>query len=340
MLRSCRYATCLFPRRLYSTKPPKPPKVPAALVGQLRKLVNVSLIKAREALRASNNDVELALQWLEKDLAVSGAAQAAKLEGRSAGEGVISTVVLSKGAGSQSGGLRAAMVELNCETDFVGRTENFSQLADGIARTAAFLPEQDGAEAAFYELPLDLLNNAPLMSESNNPWAWVTVENSIQSLIAQVGEKISLRRAVTINKDFSPEQGNHGLSLGTYNHGGSTVNTQGRVGSLALLSLQSPKLPELLVSEAFTTNLTRLERSLARQIAGFPTTSITLSEGQEPGTALYHQDFMMFPDYSTDKVEVALKKWGLAQGLVEGDVSVVGFKRWTVGEDLDAQTSN
>ncbi|KAG6900517.1 hypothetical protein C0993_009470 [Termitomyces sp. T159_Od127] len=333
MLSSFRYAACLSSRRLYSTEPPK---VPAALIGQLRKLIDVSIIKAREALSASNNDVKLALEWLEKDLAISGAAKAAKLEGRVAGEGIISTAVLSKGAGSHSGGLRAAMVELNCETDFVGRTENFSRLAASIAHTAAFISEQHGGEAAFCDLPLDLLNDAPLISETNpNPSTSVTVGNSIQSLIAQVGEKISLSRAVAIVNNPPQEQGDYGLSLGTYNHGGSTVNTQGRIGSLALLALKSPKLPELLASEAFTTNLTRLERSIARQIVGFPTTSIT-SDGQDLESALYHQDFSMFPEYSTDKVEVALEKWGSAQGLVDGGVSVVGFKRWTVGENMNA----
>ncbi|KAG6881356.1 Elongation factor Ts, mitochondrial, partial [Termitomyces sp. T32_za158] len=106
MFSSFRYAACLSSRRFYSTEPPK---VPAALIGQLRKLIDVSITKAREALSASNNDVKLALEWLDKDLAISGAAKAAKLEGRLAGEGMISTAVLSKGAGSPSGGLRAAM---------------------------------------------------------------------------------------------------------------------------------------------------------------------------------------------------------------------------------------
>ncbi|KAG6889984.1 hypothetical protein C0995_012944 [Termitomyces sp. Mi166 len=333
MFSSLRYATRLSSRRLYSTEPQK---VTVARIGVIRLIMDVSITKAREALAASNDDLKLALEWLQKDLVVSGAAKAAKLEGRSAGEGVISTAVLSKGIGSQSGGLRAAMIELNCETDFVGRTERFSRLAARIAHTAAFISEQHGAAAAFRDLPLDLLNDAPLISESDpNPSTTFTVASSIQSLISQVGEKISLRRAVAIVNNPPPEQGGHGLSLGTHNHGGTIVSTQGRIGSLALLALKSPKLPELLASEAFTTNLMRLERSLARQIAGFPTTSITASGGQELETALYHQDFMMFPDYSADKVEVALKKWGSAQGLADGSVSVLGFKRWTVGENSD-----
>ncbi|KAG6837647.1 hypothetical protein H0H93_004923 [Arthromyces matolae] len=330
---SLRYASCISSRRLYSTEPTK---VPAALIGQLRKLIDVSITKGREALSASNNDVKLALEWLEKDLAASGAAKAAKLQGRSTGEGVICTAVLSRGFGSSSGGLRAAMVELNCETDFVGRTENFSRLAANIAHTAAFIMEQQSSETMFQNFSIDALQDAPLISESNpNPTTSVTVGSSIQSLIAQVGEKISLRRAVAIVGNPPLTQG-VGLGLGAYTHGNSASSNQGRMGSLALLALKSSRLPELLASGAFITDLTRLERSLARQIVGFPTTSIMPTEGQELETALYHQDFMMFPPFSSDKVEVALKKWASEHELGEDGVGVADFRRWTVGENIDA----
>ncbi|KAG6865762.1 hypothetical protein C0991_011959 [Blastosporella zonata] len=327
MLGSFRHAACLSSRRLYSTEPPL--KVPVALIGQLRKLTEVSITKAREALSASNNDVDLALQWLEKDLAISGAAKAAKVEGRATGEGVISTAVLSRGAGFGHGGLRAAMVELNCETDFVGRTDQFARLASDIAHTAAFISEPHGSQI-FHEYSMDMLNDAPLISESSpNPSTSVTVGSSVRDLIAKVGEKISLRRAVAIVDNPPRQQSDLGLRLASYNHGSTGIATQGRIGTLALLALKSPKLPELLASEAFTTDLTRLERSLARQIAGFPTISV---RGEELDTALYQQEFMMFPDNPTDKVEVALKKWALAQELGEDGVAVVDFKRWTVGE--------
>ncbi|KAG6814152.1 hypothetical protein H0H92_002147 [Tricholoma furcatifolium] len=327
MFGSLRQVTCLSSRRLYATEAPK---VSAALIGQLRKLTEVSITKAREALSASNNDVDLALKWLEKDLATSGAAKAAKLEGRSAGEGVISTAVLSRGAGSLQRGLRAAMVELNCETDFVGRTEHFARLATDIAHTAAFISEQHGPEVSFQEHSLDMLNDAPLISESSpNPTTSVTVGTSIRDLIAKVGEKISLRRAVSIVHTPALQQGEIGLRLGSYNHGG-TVATQGRIGSLALLALKSPKLPELLASETFNDDLLRLERSLARQIAGFPTTSIKAIDGEDSESALYNQQFMMLPDYAADTVEVALKKWGLAHGLGDDALAVVEFKKWAV----------
>ena len=91
------------------------------LVAELRKLTEVSISKAREALAASNNDVPAARAWLQNDLAVSGAQRAAKVAHRAAGEGLVCASVFARGTGSTSdhGGVRAALVELNSETVFV-----------------------------------------------------------------------------------------------------------------------------------------------------------------------------------------------------------------------------
>src|SRR6266446_3815164 len=111
--------------RFYSTSAEKPP---LKLVAELRKLTEVSITKAREALAASNNDVSAALKWLQNDLAVSGAKKAAKVAHRTAGEGLVGASVLPRRTGSSPGGVRAALVELNCETDFVARNALFGRL--------------------------------------------------------------------------------------------------------------------------------------------------------------------------------------------------------------------
>ncbi len=63
-------------------------------------------------------------------LAISGAKKAAKVSHRTAGEGLVSASVLSRGTGSSPGGVRAALVELNCETDFVARNALFGRRCD------------------------------------------------------------------------------------------------------------------------------------------------------------------------------------------------------------------
>ncbi|TFK77413.1 hypothetical protein BDN72DRAFT_830574 [Pluteus cervinus] len=336
MLRPTSFSRLPTLTRLYST--PTGAKASVKLVAELRKITEVSISKAREALIATNNDLDGALQWLEKDLAISSAKKAAKLGGRVAKEGLITTSVLSSGISTRSGlgtgTIRAAMVELNCETDFVGRNELFGKLAADIAHTAAFMAEP-GPALDFQHCSLELLNDAPLLS-ATTPTAPPsgTVGTAIRDLIGKVGENVALRRAVTVAEGSTPQ--NTGIRLASYVHG-SNKSSQGRIGALALLALRSPKLSSLLSSEEFVAELARLERSLARQIVGFETETIT-GQGE---TSLYAQPFMMLGgEYASQPLRQALGAWAVKQGLVEQEdheqgVAVIDFAKWTMGEFVE-----
>ncbi|KAF8236791.1 hypothetical protein L208DRAFT_604486 [Tricholoma matsutake] len=344
MLRNIRYTVAFSSsRRVYST-PPKP-KPHLKLVAEIRKLTEVSITKAREALIATNNDLDLALQWLQKDLAISGAKKAAKVDGRFAGEGLISNCILSHGVGPQlgfgQGGVRGAMIELNCETDYVGRNELFGRLAADIAHTAAFISDPVGSDTAFQTCSLDMLNDAPLISQRHPHSATsATVGSSIRDLIAKVGEKISLRRAVTLVENPPQVRAGVGLRLASYNHGSVSLPSQGRIGSLALLTLKSRRLDDLMALEAFRTDLERLERSLARQMVGLETRCISPPPGEKDDTALYDQPFIMFSGESTGRtVREVLHNWAQERGIVEsaenfngGGLNVLDFRKWAVGE--------
>ncbi|KAL4070670.1 elongation factor TS-domain-containing protein [Scleroderma citrinum] len=318
----------LLLRSPYSTAP----KASLQLVAQLRKLTDVPISKAREALAAANNDVEGALKWLEKDLVVSGAQKAAKVEGRTTREGLVSVCVLSNGAAVVDGrrGIRASMIELNCETDFVGRNELFRQLAADIAHTAAFITEQHGTTPGQFITPcsLDVLGDAPLLSQ-NKPHVQTsaTVSSSIRDLIAKIGEKVSLKRAVTVV--HGEETSTLGLRLATYLHGATGSPFQGRISSLAVLGLKSPNLVELMKTERFAQDLGKLERAVGRQIAGFDTRSIRSAHDDE--TALYNQPFMMLGgEGANGSVQAGLERWSREREI--GSVDVVEFAKWTVGE--------
>ncbi|KAF9454201.1 hypothetical protein P691DRAFT_810928 [Macrolepiota fuliginosa MF-IS2] len=330
--------------RCYSTQ--QPAKASVKLVTELRKLTEVSISKAREALAATNNDVSAALEWLEKDLVTTGAKKAARVQGRSTTQGLISTSVLSNGVGVKGGagygGVRAAMIELNCETDFVGRNELFGRLAADIAHTAAYIPDVTGSKAAFQPSSLDLLQDAPLLSRAD-PSATPsgTIASAIRDAIAKLGENITLRRAVTVVEN-SAQNTDLGLRLASYVHGSINDPNQGRIGALALLALKSKSLPQLLATEAFRDDLGRLERALARQIVGFETHSI---EGDGEG-ALYNQPFMMLGGDSSDApVRDALVAWGkqkclISQPSVDEGVAVLDFAKWTVGEPINVNSES
>ncbi|KAF7968121.1 hypothetical protein HWV62_20108 [Athelia sp. TMB] len=354
MFRQVRTHACSAPlRRLYSTQPEKPS---IKLVAELRKRTEVSISKARDALSATNNDVSAALAWLQDDLVTSGAKKAAKVEGRDANEGVVSVSVLSRGVGAGwalgSGGVRAAMIELNCETDFVGRNELFGKLAADIAHTAAFLSEPLDPEAlpAFAALQVDALLDAPLLSHVDPTEApSSTVGSAIRDAIAKMGEKISLRRGTSLAQESQGRE-DRGTRLGSYLHGSVGNASNGRMGALVSLLVNSPYLAKLVGTEQFMQDLQQLERSLARQVVGFDTRqvmSLDFSEGRERDLQiLYDQPFAMFPDNPDgDVVEHVLQKWAVSKGMLttqeDPDVIteasalvVTGFEKWTVGEPI------
>lgn len=313
--------------RYYSTTP-EPGKPSLKLVAELRKLTEVSINKAREALVASSNDVQGALKWLQDDLAVSGAKKAAKLEGRTANQGMIGVSILSQGSGAGSGGVRAALVELNCETDFVARNELFGSLLADISHTAAFIsePEKQMTRNFIQSVPLDVLHDAPLVSESGQASPDNTVANAIRDMMSKVGEKISLRRASALVVDPLPivdstastSTTSMGLRAVSYCHGSVKLPSQGRIGVLATTLFMSPRLRELFASQAFKDDLAKLERSLARQIAGFPTTCIDVQDTVDEG-ALYNQPFMMYPGSNGETVRAVLDRWATEHDLKTGD---------------------
>jgi elongation factor Ts len=212
-----------------------PIKVPINLIAELRKQNPISLSKAREALAASHLSVPDALEWLEKDLEASGAKKAAKVGSRVTKEGLIAVTVM---------GTRAAMVELRCETDFVGKNEIFRTLAENICSTAAFLDVQSvgggqqqqqqhqyPAGDPLASFPIDELLQAPVIpldpaagllsssssssssSGSSSSSHHQNITQAITSAITHTGENIQLQRAVSFSSPI-PSSDAHGAGGG------------------------------------------------------------------------------------------------------------------------------
>jgi elongation factor Ts len=336
--------------RYYSSAPPTKPTT--ALISELRKQTQLPLSKIREALAQSNNSIPDALLWLEKDMAASGQLKLDKVGSRSTTQGVIAIYVLSEGGGFRTaGGIRAAMVELNCETDFVARNELFAQLASDIAHTAAFISEaknntKGDQQVEFNHLSVDQLKDAPLIVNSSYGVKYnKTVQNAIRDTIVKVGENISLRRATSIVED-APLQPptTTALRIGSYIHGSLQKSLLcGRIGALVLLSLRSPQLSRLKTSQQFRENLSRLERSLARQVVAFPPLIRPTPENKEELEGLYKQQFITFPgELSDHTVEEGLKKWSISEGLINPDrdedsrsgIDVLRLAHWKVGDEI------
>ncbi len=118
-------------------------KIPAELVKQLRQATGAGILDCRKALEEAEGDIERAAEILRE----WGIAKAAKKVGREAREGIIGTYV-------HMGGKMASMVEVNCETDFVARTDQFQELAHDLAmQVVAARPQYVSRE----EIPAEVI---------------------------------------------------------------------------------------------------------------------------------------------------------------------------------------
>jgi elongation factor Ts len=142
-------------------------EITAGLVKDLRERTGAGMMDCKRALSEVNGDMEAAIDWLRK----KGLAAAAKKAGRVASEGLVGVAV----DGDQP--LAGAVIEINAETDFVARNEQFQNLVKSVA-----------AIAAKGDYTVDSLKAAKFPGESP------TVDEEITRLIAVIGENMHLRR--------------------------------------------------------------------------------------------------------------------------------------------------
>jgi elongation factor Ts len=173
--------------------------ITAEAVKQLRERTGAGMMECKRALIEANGDLDAAAELMRKQ----GLAKADKKATRIAAEGVI---VIERAADGRTG----AMVEVNCETDFVGRQEDFRAFAQEVARRAL----------AARPKTLDDLLATPIDSGE-------TVEGRRRALIAKIGENIGVRRFAALTAP---------TLLGAYVHGtriGALVSVEGGNASLA-----------------------------------------------------------------------------------------------------------
>jgi elongation factor Ts len=142
--------------------------ISASLVKELREKTGAGMMDCKTALSETNGDIEAAVDWLRK----KGLSKAAKKAGRVAAEGLV---------GVESSGTSGAVVEVNSETDFVARNEQFQDMVLKIASLAA-----------------DAGGDVEKLLAQPYPGKKETVEEHIKEAIATIGENMTLRRAATL----------------------------------------------------------------------------------------------------------------------------------------------
>jgi elongation factor Ts len=144
-------------------------EITAALVKELREKSGAGMMDCKQALTASGGDIEAAVDWLRK----KGLAAASKKAGRVAAEGLVAAL---------TAGTAGVLVEVNSETDFVARNEDFQKFAADAARVALSV-----------EGDCDALLKAPY------PGAGKPVSDKLTDLIATIGENLNLRRSAGLS---------------------------------------------------------------------------------------------------------------------------------------------
>ena len=170
-------------------------EITAKLVKELRETTGAGMMDCKSALKETDGDLEAAIDWLR----TKGLAKAAKKAGRVAAEGLV---------GIETNGTEGAVVEVNSETDFVARNEQFQELVKTVASTAL----SEGT---------DDLANKPY------PGKEISIEEHIKEMVGTIGENMSYRRGIKLSVE-------NGVTAG-YIHN-ATVPGLGKIGVLVALN--------------------------------------------------------------------------------------------------------
>jgi elongation factor Ts len=281
--------------------------ITAALVKELRERTGAGMMECKKALVETDGNIETAIENMRK----SGQAKAAKKAGRIAAEGVI---VLSFNDDAS----QAAMVEVNCETDFVGKDDNFTSFANAVAdRVLA-----GGADdvSALMELPLH---------EGED----TTVNQAREALVSKLGENMNVRR-------FSRFEAGSG-KLVSYRHGV-------RIGVVLELEGGDEELGKDLAMHIAATNPVCLSEDQMPQELLDKERDIVSAQAKESGkpdnivekmvegrmrkflaeNTLLGQAFVKDPDTTVSKL---LKSRG---------ANLIQFQRFEVGEGIEKKQEN
>ena len=278
--------------------------ISAAMVKQLRDSTGAGMMDAKKALTHTDGDMESAVDWLR----TKGLAKAAKKSGRTAAEGLVAVAV--------DGG-KGVVVEVNSETDFVAKNEEFQNMVRSIANAA--LGVSDLAEL-----------KAVKIGENS-------VESSLAEAISRLGENLTLRRMASITGDV----------VVSYVHN-SAAQDMGTIGVLVALKGSDNGIGRQIAMHVAAANPSSLgEADLDPDVIERERAILT-EQARESGkpdhviekmiagrmrkflseVTLLGQSFVVNPDLT------------VAQATQEAGVEILGFVRLAVGEGIEKKSED
>ena len=291
--------------------------ITAALVKELREKSGAGMMDCKNALNETDGDIDAAMDWLRS----KGIAKAEKKSGRVAAEGLI---------GIAGEGTSAAVVEVNSETDFVARNEQFQQLVRDVASSAF---ATDGS--------LEAVSAAPLVGGEK------PVGEAITDAIATIGENMNLRRtakmevsegvvASYMHNAAADGIGKIGVLVALESAGDAdALNAIGRQIGMHVAAMN----PLAATQDEIPADVADRERAVyleeAKESGKPEEIAVKMVEGKMrkffQESVLLSQAFVINPDLSVEK---ALKE---AEGTVGAPIKLIGFERLALGEGIEKE---
>ncbi|XP_013168345.1 PREDICTED: elongation factor Ts, mitochondrial isoform X1 [Papilio xuthus] len=272
----------------------------SSLLAKLRKKTGYTIANCKKALEMHNNDTDKAETWLNEQAQAMGWAKATKLAGRSALQGLVA-VKFDKNHG--------ALVELNCETDFVAKNDKFQKMIEDATMACfkfAHTNMQSKGPVTKMELDSEQLGN--LAAEGGKKLSEI-----LALFIGSVGENAVLRRAECWKAN------NSDVKIAGYTHPAPSVlgdYSAGKYG--ALLAYRQANDHE------------DIGKQLCQHIVGCAPTKIGDKEADKPAknsddeTCLIYQEYLLDPSFTVDEV------------LQQNNVEVIDYVRFSCGEVAEA----
>ena len=287
-------------------------EITAAAVKELRDKTGAPMMDCKRALTESGGDAEAAFDWLRK----KGLAAAAKKSGRVAAEGLVGVASMAN---------KAAMVEVNAETDFVARNETFQALVQAVAQIA--LEVGDDIEA---------IRAAPY------PGTGRTVGEELTHLVATIGENMNLRRAKVltvphgvvatyVHKALKPGLGQIGVLVAVESADEqSALETLGRQIGMHVAATRPDALDVNAVDPAA---LEREKAVLTEQARASGKPDAIIEKMVEGRIRKYYEEVVLLEQVwvhdGESRVRAVVKKAG---------ATLSGFARFQLGEGIDKPT--
>jgi len=289
-------------------------EITAALVKELREVSGAGMMDCKKALVETSGDLQEASDWLRK----KGLAAAAKKAGRVAAEGLV---------GAVAEGTKGALVEVNCETDFVARNEQFQGFVGAVTKLALGATD------------IEALKTQKLPGEGHS------VAEKLTQLVATIGENMQLRRTVRlsvsdgvvvsyVHNAIVPGLGKIGVLVG--------LESSGDKGKLAALGKQlamhvAHSNPQAMAADALDPAAVERERGvLAEQAKASGKPAEIVAKMVEGGLRKYYEAWVL-PEQiwvmdNKSRVKQVIEAAGKELGT---PVKIVGFARFALGEGID-----